>query len=155
MESYRPDRHDYFFDGELYAAFMETLWQLLAPDLAVLRHPRTEMRELRSLEDMIRTVQHEAQQKEEPLEEILLKRDGGDVALVVSEPWAKVGGPEPYHDAYVVAVFSRDRIAAALEQGIRSAVERSGATIYNLIHGSERPVWTWRAWFRSYLRLSK
>ena len=55
----------------------------------------------------------------EPFPEVLFVAGTSPTAALISEPYAHVGGPSPYHDTYTVSLFADDdccrRFVAALE----------------------------------------
>jgi hypothetical protein len=136
LDSYRSDKVDMYFDARLYAALVESVREVLRADrLSAALSPGAEV-EL-GVGELIRWLEQLPELEREPLPLITVEREGIPVALIMSEPWARAGGPEPYHDSYTVPVFTREDVAAPLQTAARAICQRLGAELTDVIHASE------------------
>jgi hypothetical protein len=78
----------------------------------------------------------------EPFPEVMFLRSGTPTALVLSEPYALIGGPPPYNDRYALSFFS-DNVT---RQRFLDAVKNLPSyPVVRTVEGSAEPVTsTWR-----------
>lgn len=138
LTSYREGAVDLCFDHELYLALIAAVASAVSCDRFVVRD-RTGSSLDTTLQALREQMEAIAEVEREPFEQLSIVRDERVHALVVSEPWARVGGPDPYHDSYVAAVFCDEGSIAKVEQEARVACERMGAEVVETIVANSVP----------------
>lgn len=138
LSSYREGAVDLCFDHELYLALIAAVASAVGCDWFVVGDGTGSALDssLQALRERMETV---PEVEREPFEQISIARDERVRALVVSEPWARVGGPDPYHDSYVAAVFCDEGSIAKVEQEARAACEHMGAEVVETIAANPVP----------------
>src|ERR1051325_3547494 len=119
IESYDPKRPDAFFDSELYVGLVGTVCSVLEAD-----HIRTMPRETLcrgvTSPDSFRFPDTNAMKKyfedipeveQEPFDYLFFCNGSTTLGIMVSEPWAHVGGPDLYHDSYTQALFTAEDLS--------------------------------------------
>lgn len=87
----------------------------------------------------------------EPVEEIRLVRAQQVVGLLVSEPWVNVGGPPPYHDAFVFALYASQEICRNFEDGLARLCQARAIALQKIL-GTRRPPSLLKTLFSSLFR---
>jgi hypothetical protein len=139
LDTCRSNNVDLYFDVDLYTAMLDVIGQALASNQMSLRLRSRETAEAAGALDVKRRLEGVPVLEREPIPTILLKRGDLAVGLVESVLWANVGGPQPYHDSYTMAVYSSEDVAARLESMVRSRCEREGAELTEVVRASPTP----------------
>jgi len=107
------------FDHGLYLALLDQAFAATSAVEAVVLLESGERRQVKEASGFAHVFATLAEPKE-PLPEILFLRRGAASGLLLSEPYARVGGPSPYDDSYALSFFgdraTRDRFVAAVKE---------------------------------------
>lgn len=68
-----------------------------------------------------------------------VERDGAVVAIAQSEPYARVGGPDPYHDSSTIAVLGAGDLSAPLRTVANDLATRASQPEPEILHGDGEP----------------
>src|SRR4051812_20980279 len=101
LDTHRPSSPDMVFDEELYDRFLRIVIDAVKADAILVRDGKQEAK-ASGADELHRLQLARPEEEREPFERIVLSRGAVPVAVVGSEPWARVGGPRPYHDSYTV-----------------------------------------------------
>jgi hypothetical protein len=137
LSTYRVGEVDLLFDDDLYLALVGAISSAVGCD--EFRVEPSDPQEKISLAGLRSRLKAEPETEREPFELLEAVHKGRVCAVIVSEPWARVGGPDPYHDSYVAAVFSDEELLGKIEGEARAACERLGAEIVETIAASPLP----------------
>jgi hypothetical protein len=74
-----------------------------------------------------------------PQEVRTLGADASQAAMIVIEPWWKVGGPDPYHDSCTLAAYGRPDVLSAIESAVRDRCAQLGVRVPESIVGAVAP----------------
>ncbi|HEY1269161.1 MAG TPA: hypothetical protein VGH16_18020 [Candidatus Binatia bacterium] len=149
MESYDPTRPDAFFDSQLYVGLVGAVFHVLGANRirATTRMLRLGIRnrdreiEFHDADTMGKVFENVPEIEKEPFDYLFFFKDSTIIGVMVSEPWARVGGPELYHDSYTQALFT----AADVSERVITAAEKysteNGVEISEVCHlqGSATP----------------
>src|SRR5687768_6869728 len=107
LETYRADSVDEVFDVGLYEGILKLVLKIVQASTIRVVISRRENRDVSAFEDLHELLLAVPEAKREPFGRCYFVRGSSVVAAMESEPWAHVGGPEPYHDSYTLAVFTK------------------------------------------------
>lgn len=137
LSTYRPDEVDLYFDVELYAALVEAVRDVFGADRMTAKASTVEAMDRSDASGVKHLVDRAGEDM--PLDEVILHRGDTVMAAIGSEPWANVGGPEPYNDSYAIPIYSREDRTAALEEAARATCRKLGGEISEVIRMDEAP----------------
>lgn len=143
LSTYRAGEIDLMFDDDLYLALVGAISSAVGCD--EFRVGPADPQEKVSPAELRSRLKGEPGSEREPFEFLEAVHHGRVRAVIVSEPWARVGGPEPYHDSFVAAVFSDEESLSRIERDARAACDRLGAEIVETIAASPQPEHSIRA----------
>lgn len=118
MDSSSPSSPETVFDQETYERFVRCVIDLVKPEAMIVRDEGNETT-VHSIDETRQLQLRRPMEEREPFERIVLLKDGKAVAMIGSEPWANIGGPQPYNDDFVVPLFTAEDVS----QQILSAVK--------------------------------
>lgn len=134
----RPDRADAFFDWALYARLADEVKSVLACDRIDALDETGSIRSFWAVGELGRYGVGEL--ADEPLRALTCYRGPEVVAFADAVPWARVGGPEPYHDSYTIAFFAKDEeTIGRIERAARKAAAAQGIDDVPVIRLPPRP----------------
>ena len=147
----RPNSVDCEPDPTAYLDLLRSIEEVLAPATIRCRTDERDVFSEYSPQSFLAYVTGMAPPLYEPLDRVQFLGDGRVLGLLVSEPWGRVGGPAPYHDSYVAALFTA-RDTSVLLQHIENILTRTGETGFGVIHrGAPRKHWSWKAYLKLFL----
>ena len=139
MDSYRLGFVDAFFDSELFLAVSESVGGIVHADCLRAKRGR-----IVHVFDFPLGLESKGTLRamliDEPIDELLYFRGGEVVSAIVSEAWAKVGGPPPYHDSYTMAIYSAIDIANQLEAELEILSGDLQVSISSVTRGEAAPI---------------
>lgn len=139
LETYRADNVDLFFDAELYAALVDGVRRIVKADRVVVHVSSEKSIELLATADFERELNSYAQGAQAPLLRVTCIRGSSVAAIVLSEPYANVGGPPPYNDSYAVPVFSFEDISDQMTVEAKVICARMHAVVDDIVYGDRTP----------------
>jgi hypothetical protein len=142
MESHDPTRPDMFFDSRLYVGLVGVVSNVLeAPHIrATMRQWRPGIRsrerqiEFHDVNAMGKSFENIPEVEQEPFDYLLLCKDSTVLGVIVSEPWARVGGPELYHDSYTQALFTATDVSERVISAVEKYSTENGVEISEICH---------------------
>lgn len=137
LDSYRSSCVDMYFDVELYASLLDGIGRIFRPDRATAYEEGHRIIDITAPSGARKTLLSAEECK--PFSRIDYSCGEATVAVIVSEPWAQVGGPEPYHDSYTFSVYSADDAQGALIAEAQKVCAILGAEIVEIIRAQTRP----------------
>jgi len=114
MSTYSPFSPDMVFDAGLYREIAVSIWDLLGSERAEVVMDYEQPRMADNLADFTARVEEFSLSEDEPVSRIIMYRGSAPVGFLESEPYARVGGPRPYHDSYTVAVYTSSDVSDLL-----------------------------------------
>jgi hypothetical protein len=132
LDAYRPAAEGMLFDVELFLQLVGALLEAVPHDRVVFEV--AEDRRIDALRQLEATYTGASLVGLEPPDQIVLLRDEKPVCVLETECRVDVGGPEPYHDAYTLALYTQ----ADLAPGFRAVCERVGAALGATLTGYDQ-----------------
>ena len=109
LDTYSPLSVEMTFNAPLYHAMIGMVWDVLRCDRSELFLP--DRQSAGSLAELETLVHEHTRTEDEPAPGLTLFRGSTAVGFMESQPWARVGGPDLYHDSYTVAVFTSEDVS--------------------------------------------
>lgn len=139
LDTVRQGEEHLPFDPKLYIALLHAARDAFQADRLVALSSTGETTELAGATDRVRLTKGEAEIPREPPEQVLLYREGRIVAAIGSEPWVRVGGPDPSHDSYTIPISSAEDRTMELKAAARAAFGELGAFVTESNRAGGRP----------------
>lgn len=139
LETFRAGCVDAFFDAALYEGLVTVVFKVVAADTIRVVISRRETREVSSSEEFHRLVFALPDAEREPFSRLFFLRASSVIAVMESQPWMQVGGPDPYHDSYTLAVFTKTDLSDLVLGETRVFVKKMGGDISSVITGQGEP----------------
>lgn len=138
LETYRPGVVDAFFDAELYEGLVKVTAKAFgATSLTVALDSGDAVK--CSAAEFHSCLVKRLEVEREPFSQILIERDSVVVAMLFCEPWVNVGGPDPYHDSYTLALYTASIVDDSFEADVRALCDSLGAEITHVVQGGAEP----------------
>lgn len=116
LDTYRPDAEGMLSDVELFLGLVDALLEAVPHDQVLFELGDTRQA---SAPRPIVTL--------EPPQQIILAWQGRVVGVIETECRVNIGGPEPFHDAYTVAVYTKVDRSADFRAACGAVCEAAGA----------------------------
>jgi hypothetical protein len=128
LSSYRPDKDGMYFDADLFVRLLDGLLAVLLHDTLEIELPGDAVC-LRSLDELSAIYAGCPEMERDPPSRMRIYNNGELVAIEDTEPWAYVGGPEPYHDSYTLSLYTAEDQSVAFWRVCEAVSKQSGARI--------------------------
>lgn len=148
IDSFREGAADAVFDADVYIAMISAVAE--AVDACEFRIGAQSVSSISEVADQMASVPREDR---EPFETVFLSNLEKPQAIVFSEPWVRVGGPDPYHDAYVAAVLTDSDSVERVEKCARQKCEQVGVEVVETIIAQEAPTTPRRSLMGALIRI--
>lgn len=137
FETYRCDHPDMVFDAALYVSLLGAVKSALSCDRmeVLLEDGRTRMA-MQTAEELTRGLDQELP---EPYPRLTYFAGPEARAFVDAISWARVGGPEPYHDSYTIAFFADQPTIATIAGTATRVFRESGIENVPTIQADVQP----------------
>lgn len=133
-----PEKPDWVFNVELFIPIIESLLSLIEHADTMFQFPdRREFSSIDALAGWYRSL--EEIDRDPPERILLLNRPDSASCLIRVIPWVQVGGPEPYHDTYVIESFAKPSIGARLLAGLLTELSTRKIEVDQVVHGRGDP----------------
>jgi hypothetical protein len=114
------------FDPGLYVSMLEQVRAALLCDrMQITLEDRKSVVEVHSAEALLEDLQKTPYP--EPFPQMVMYRESRARVYVEATPWARVGGPDPYHDSYAVAFFADSTTMPTIRVAVKEALYAAGA----------------------------
>jgi len=152
LETFHPDKVDMYFEVKLYCALVQAVGGIVGADILRAELSSGKRVDLATAIECMAQLEQLPEHEREPFPRVACLREGRIVAIIESEPWARVGGPDPYHDSYTVAVFSASDLSNELLTLTGKVSAEHGVDLAEIIRGNDQEseggtVPTVRRWF--------
>ena len=120
QDTYVTGHPDMVFDDRLWLTLVDFLGrQSAAQEVRVTR----EEGQVVGLALFVSNWKGVARADREPPPLVEFRTDAATSAVMATEYWSRVGGPEPYHDSYTYAIWTRDDVEEALREYLALSVD--------------------------------
>jgi len=134
LVSHRTDGIEAELDADLYESALRAVWRVIEPQrVNALTDGRGEF-----VANALEQVLASARAEKEPLA-LIVARDAKHPCVVRHDGWVNVGGPQIYHDLYVISVFTRSNIENELVAATQEECQKRGLTVMPLESFQPRP----------------
>jgi hypothetical protein len=140
LDTYRPDSPDALLDAALYAALVVAVARAVAATASWARLEGGGVLDVSAPGAALVALEAIPEVERVPFPKVEYRSGAAIVALALHEPYANVGGPEPYHDSHTIAVYTAADRFKELEEEVARAVQRSAGESLEVIHGEPSPV---------------
>lgn len=132
LNTYRPDLGpDSYFDHELFLGLINRLLSALSHDKMEVSLPGEKPGQKQITDSL------SAMSNDEPFIDAMIFDRDVMVCLLVTERWALVGGPMPYHDSYTLSVYLKDYDQKFIESISRKVAEDFQAELEQVLVGQD------------------
>jgi hypothetical protein len=153
MGAHSPGSDDMVFNAPLYHAILTMVWDVLQSDRAEILGFDEPARRVSSATELEAVVGEQSRVHDEPAPGLTMFRGEAAVAFIESQPWARVGGPEVYHDTYTVAVHTATDVSEILVAHAHELSTRCETELAEVLRMSPDPVRRSRSgWLRRRLK---
>jgi hypothetical protein len=140
LDTYRPDSPDALLDSALYAALVVAVARAVSAMASLARLEGGAVLDVSAPGAALVALEAIPEVERVPYPEVEYRSGAAVVALALHEPYANVGGPDPYHDSHTIAVYTAADRSRELEEEIARAVQRCAGAPLEVIHGGPSPV---------------